>query len=201
MSRAATESLVDQMNLLLDKAKGGDERARERLFTLLRPGLLLMARARLRGGLAGWIEDAVQETLLVLARKLNTICDQPHVYAAGVLRNKVGKIYRDGQPIPTNSLLQEAVRKGEWYDPIIWGDFTDPLLREHISKVFKTLESSCQDLIAALARGVTVAELYELHPDVNQNTVRYRKKMCLGQFAELLKRAPTQPMSSPSPGC
>ena len=201
MSRSTTGSLADQMNLLLEKARGGDARARERLFTLLRPGLLLMARARLRGGLAGWIEDAVQETLLVVARKLNTIRDQPHVYAAEVLRNKVGKIYRDGQPLPTNSRLQEAVRKGEWYDPIIWGDFTDPLLREHISKVFKTLESSCQDLIAALARGVTVAELYALHPDVNQSTVRYRKRMCLGQFAEQLRRTPAQPLSSPSPGC
>ncbi len=165
---------------LLVRARAGDEAARSELFVELRRLLRMIAIRRLRGGLAAWVDDTVQDTLLIVSRRLEEIDDHPHRYALVVLKNRIGQIYRD--PRRYTSISTDDGGPEESVEPVT----PDPLLRERMEDAFARLGPQCRDLIAHLARGRSRAEICALYPGVSSNAMGVRIHRCRGEFRSLL---------------
>ena len=77
-------------NALLMGAKNGDSQKKNQLFSNLSVTLRPFLQYRLRGWSVEDREDILQETLITIDRKLEAVESNPHKYAIGVLRNKIG---------------------------------------------------------------------------------------------------------------
>lgn len=80
---------------LLEEARNGNAQAREELFTHLSRSLRNIAAARLRGGLARYIDDSVQDALVTVFRRLDDVETNIGGYAYRCLLHTISHIYRD----------------------------------------------------------------------------------------------------------
>ncbi len=168
----------------LRKCKSGNVGAREDLFRHLRVRLLSILKYRLRGWPTEEIEDILQDTMTVLAEKLDQVESNPDLFALDILRNKIGnRVNRRRRRIevslhPTDS--SDDREKGRDFDSatsLIASD-TDLAgmesedIAEAIRHAIWKLSPLCQALFAALLDNRSVADTWELMQHTEQGLPR-----------------------------
>ncbi len=171
MGRTVLENRFDY-NTLLEDCRKGDSSARERLFGGLRVRLGLILKYRLRGWPAEDLDDILQETLMVVAEKLEHIESTPDLFALDVLRKKIGNRLAsrqrksvvslapsDGE---TESEAEVAYRHANQTSDEEFALVESADIAEMIRRAIRRLSPLCQMLFAALLENLSVARTWEL---------------------------------------
>jgi RNA polymerase sigma factor (sigma-70 family) len=192
-------------NQLLQELKSGNSAAREQLFEQLNVRLRSILKYRLRGWPIEELDDILQDTMLVLADKLDQVESNPDLFALTVLRNKIGnyislhrrRVEISVDPTDCNS------EKGESETVILsekQSGNDDQLNRLVSSEIATTIRQAirkltplCQALFAALFENLSVAETWELLHSVEKNLQRsaFDKRLfdCRSKLRKLLAGA------------
>lgn len=84
----------EQLHTLFARGQAGDREALDDFCMLIRPGLLLILRLKLKGWPSELIEDLVQDTLLTIVTKAASVEGSPTSFALTILHNKIGNVLK-----------------------------------------------------------------------------------------------------------
>lgn len=97
MATWSAQTEDDELSALVPLAAGGDQRALERIITIVHPRVLRYARARIGGGRTPTPEDVAQEICLAVATSIGRYTDTGRPFMAfvyGIAFNKVADAHR-----------------------------------------------------------------------------------------------------------
>ena len=187
---------------LLKRAQAGDEKSQNQLCTEIKVRLKPILQYRLWGWRAEEREDILQDTLMVFLQKLDEIKSNPHRYALGVLRNKIGEALRTQNKWARSELFEDrspiGVVAGEEVagrGATAGGDFTEELetkdLVNYISQAIKKLALFCQFIFLAILEDRTIGEVWQLfrqiEPNLKRSTFDKRVFDCRQKLRQLVK--------------
>lgn len=198
------DSSAKDWNDLLKLARAGDREGQRQFFTKLAVTLRPIVQCRLRGWPREDQEDVLQETLITVAQKLDTVRSNPHKYAAVVLRNKIGDALRarsgrirlslDSAPeLGAGSIWQEVEQilsqtRGD-EDALTQVELSERL--ERIKSAIKRLSSFCQAFFLGVMEQRKTGELWELfkasNPGLKRNAFRKRIFDCRMKLKSILQ--------------
>ncbi len=194
----------EEWNRLLIQAKSGDQQALHNLFVKLTVTLPVILQSRLRGWPTADLQDILQETLITFARKLGEIRDNPQLYAAGILRNKIGDALRvnrghirvplDAWPESASPTLRNEVEQAMRQE----GLFADALselerkeLLERLRQALKKLSLFCQTFFLGILEQREMEEVRKTleasTPELKPGAFRKRIFDCRMKLKELLQ--------------
>jgi DNA-directed RNA polymerase specialized sigma24 family protein len=199
-----SEPSATDWNDLLHRTQHGDRQAQNNLFTRLAVTLRPILQCRLRGWSKQEQDDVLQETLMTFAQKLPGLGSNPHYYACGILRHKIGDALRarrahtnlslDDSQHPSAPALQSEIQmiltQNSSEDEVTVQVENDEYL-ELISRAVKRLSQFCQAFFLGLLEHREIAEiwsdLHRLHSDLKPGTFRKRIFDCRMKLKEILQ--------------
>lgn len=188
---------------LLEGVKAGDKTSQTQFYTDLAVTLLPIVQSRLRGWSSVTHQDVLQETLITVSQKLKDINTQPHHFAAGILRNKIGDLLRSGKRRKTVSIDQHEVNGDQPLQFAIEqalqqsSPSENPLSRleskDHLNFVvrsIKRLSTFCRQVFTSILKGEEISEIWEelkqTEPELKNSTFRKRIFDCRMRMKQLL---------------
>ncbi|MBU0520165.1 hypothetical protein KJ564_14655 [bacterium] len=189
---------------LLDGTKSGDKQRQTQFYHKLTVTLLPIAQSRLRGWSSAIHQDVLQETLITVSRKLDSIQSQPHHFAAGILRNKIGDVLRTEKKRKTVSLdlhadtdeftIQRDIERAlsdasSAKDPLQQLETKDQL--ERIVWAIQHLSAFCHQFFTGILEHQEISEIWEnariAEPDLKNSTFRKRIFDCRMRLKQILQ--------------
>ncbi len=188
-------------NDLLAQSRSGDAAAKDQLCREIAVRLRLVLQCRLRGWAPADLDDLLQNTLVVFIEKLSEIESNPHYFAYGILRNKIGDALRRRErrtEIPAEAPSAEVTRGVQESVISEWGaSFAASLesrdLVQHISRTIRGMSLFCRTFFLGILEEKTVQELWEifrtLEPNLQRGTFDKRVFDCRRKLRELLLKS------------
>jgi RNA polymerase sigma factor (sigma-70 family) len=192
-------------NDLLKRAQEGNQQSLTSLFSQLTVTLNPIIQCRLRGWSSADQADILQETLITLYQKLNSLESNPHKYAARILRNKIGDAYRrqrtghkisidasaEGMPKGLQLDIEEALSQYTQSDNLqLQIDHRD--LIKTIKRAIRQLSSFCQTFFLGILEQRDRREVFEvlqaIEPELSRGTFRKRIFECRQKLKALIQR-------------
>jgi DNA-directed RNA polymerase specialized sigma24 family protein len=193
MTQAIDNSALE---MLLHRAKSGDEAGLGELCGVVRVRLLGLVRFKVRGWSREDHEDLVQETLTIFIRDLHKIEHSPLTYAHAILRkriwNELDKARRSREVSLDQRLPDDKVSdSADALDTRLLRDnsvnVADEVERKvTLERVWWAIQSLnhkfCKPLLTAIMEGYEIGELWErfsrLDPNLSRNTFYKRVFDC-----------------------
>lgn len=190
---------ITDWNGLLASSRAGDSAARDRLCREIAVRLRLVLQCRLRGWAQEDLDDLLQNTLMVFIEKLAEIESNPHHFAYGILRNKIGDELRRRKrrmESPKEAPSAEEARGVMESAVAGWSaSFAANLeskdLVQHISWAIRRMSLFCRTFFLGILEEKTVLELWgvfqALEPNLQRGTFDKRVYDCRRKLRELLE--------------
>jgi DNA-directed RNA polymerase specialized sigma24 family protein len=174
-----------EWNDLLEMAKEGNPEAQNILCEKLRVRLSPILQCRLREWQSDDCEDIMQETLATFVEKIGNINSNPHMYACGILRNKIGDAIRERHKAVKIPIKDQEEKNPDHQDRsegqvLSTGesesDFIEKLDRkiavEDILQAVTELSDFCRTLFLAIFEGRSLKDVWLLHKKLEPNLKR-----------------------------
>jgi DNA-directed RNA polymerase specialized sigma24 family protein len=184
------------LDLLLKRAKSGDQTGMDELCGVVRVRLMGLVRFKVRGWSREDHEDLVQETLAILIRDLHKIENNPLAYAHAILQKRVWnemdrarrtrEVSLDDRTSETDA-GQSGASANERLLHDHSADVADEVERRiRVERVWLAVQSLshdfCRPLLTAIMEGYEIGELWErfrkLEPGLTRNTFYKRVFDC-----------------------
>ncbi len=144
-----------ELHHLFARAHHGDREAREKIFSLLRGRFLAVAKYKL---MEDDVEDAVQEALMVVHEHFSELAnvDQLMAFTFGVLRHKIGNIYRRRARRERYRVrLEEAPEPTYYMDGALDAAQLDRLMLQAIQRL-GARKPECRAMLLGLREGLSI---------------------------------------------
>lgn len=179
---------------LLKKAQQRDQLSQTALFEQLMVTLQPIVQYRLRGWSREDQADILQNTLITVFRKLDSVESNPHKYAARILRNKIGDAYRGKHPGQEVSIDTEFIKDAvSQYrqDDSLQSTIDHRDLVKSIKKAIKGLSTFCQTFFLGTLeqkdRDEIFTVLQAMEPSLSRGTFRKRIFECRQKLKALIQ--------------
>ena len=170
-----------ELEIVFDTAKHGDEQSRERLFAFVRSRLLLLARYRVPEA----AEDIVHDSLLVIHRDLAEVATLGGLLAFShqVLRNKIGNVYQ-GRYRQKHVDLDDAELPYS-FDGKSDANELERIMQRSIAKLGES-RPVCRAILSALYDGFDPGEISE-RLGISKSNLKVRTFRCRQALRDLLR--------------
>ncbi len=193
----------EQLELLLQEAKGSSEPALNELCRIVMVRLRPIVEYRLRGWPKEDQQDLLQNTIMTFCDKLPIIQDNPIAVALGILRNKIGNELQSIRRKNTVALEADESEDESREKSVGLGrvsldrqeeDIHDAMDRraraQKIVQAIAQLQEFCRTVLIGLLQGYAISEIWERmqrsEPDLRRGTFDKRIFDCKKKLKTVL---------------
>jgi RNA polymerase sigma factor (sigma-70 family) len=182
-----------EIEKLLIKAKNGDKKAEDEIFSFLNARFMPIVQHRIWDSAkdADTIkmnaEDIVQNALVTISEKFNKINYDVGFFnwACGVLRNKIGDYYNQGRTKTSKN------KPFDEHDPTkkdqIEGDLYESELENNIIKSLKKLGPDCQKIFLVILKGYALSDVRGMFKNISRGTFDSKISRCRQSLKNMLQ--------------